>query len=119
MFLPKFDDGHSLRYHATHCLLNAQLDLYIADFAGCSISWSAPLIAPGSRYQPPGWNWKRKAMEEDDVFALGSVLYFIMVGTEPYADLEEVHSLFQTARFPNVDQFTCGREGLFRVAGMP
>ncbi|POR30943.1 3-phosphoinositide-dependent protein kinase 1 [Tolypocladium paradoxum] len=92
-------------------LLNAQLDLHIADFAGCSISGSAPLIAPGSRYQPPGGNWKRKAMEEDDVFALGSVFYFIMVGTEPYADLEEeeVHDLFQRAKFPNVDQLACGR----------
>ncbi|KND87662.1 3-phosphoinositide-dependent protein kinase 1 [Tolypocladium ophioglossoides CBS 100239] len=92
-------------------LLNAQLDLHIADFAGCSISGSAPLIAPGSRYQPPGWTWNRKATESDDVFALGSVLYFIMVGTEPYADLEEeeVHHLFQRAEFPNVDQLACGR----------
>ncbi|KYK57231.1 hypothetical protein DCS_04238 [Drechmeria coniospora] len=91
-------------------LLNAQLDLYIADFAGCSISGSARLVAPGSRYQPPGWNWKRKAVESDDVFALGSVLYFIIVGTEPYANLEEdeVHDLFQKAKFPNVDQLPCG-----------
>ncbi len=29
------------------------------------------------------------AIESDDVFALGSVLYFIMVRTEPYVDLEE------------------------------
>lgn len=92
-------------------LLSARLDLHVADFAGCSISGSAPLIAPGPRYQPPGWNWKRKAMAEDDVFALGSVLYFIMVGTEPYADLEEeeVHDLFQRAKFPNVDGIACGR----------
>ncbi|OAQ59760.1 protein kinase-like domain [Pochonia chlamydosporia 170] len=91
-------------------LLNAQLDLRISDFAGCSISGSPPLIAPGSRYQPPGWNWKRKAVEEDDVFALGSVLYFIMVGREPYPDLEEeeVHELFQGAKFPHVDQLPCG-----------
>lgn len=90
-------------------LLNAQLDLHIADFAGCSISGSAPLIAPGPRYQPTGWNWKRKAIEEDDVFALGSVSYFIMIGIEPYRDLEEeeVH-LFQRAKFPNVDQLACG-----------
>ncbi|PNY27595.1 3-phosphoinositide-dependent protein kinase 1 [Tolypocladium capitatum] len=47
-----------------------------------------------SRYQPPGWNWKRKAMEDDDVFALGSVSTSL-VGIEPYADLE-VHGLFQT-----------------------
>lgn len=91
-------------------LLNAELDLRISDFAGCSISGSRPLIAPGPRYQPPGWNWKRKAVEEDDVFALGSVLYFIMVGTEPYADLEEeeVEELFQGAKFPHVDQLPCG-----------
>lgn len=91
-------------------LLNAHLDLHVADFAGCSIFGSASLIAPGARYQPPGWNWKRKAMEEDDVFALGSVLYFIMAGKEPYADLEEedVHDLFQRAKFPTVDRLACG-----------
>ncbi|KJZ69933.1 hypothetical protein HIM_10671 [Hirsutella minnesotensis 3608] len=91
-------------------LLNAHLDLHIADFAGCSISGSPSLIAPGARYQPPRWSWKRKAMQEDDVFALGSVLYFIMVGTEPYADLEEetVHDLFQRSKFPKVDGLACG-----------
>lgn len=92
-------------------LLNAELDLRISDFAGCSVSGPSPVIAPGARYQPPGWNWKHKAVEQDGVFALGSVLYFIMVGTEPYADLEEqeVENLFHEAKFPHVvDQVPCG-----------
>ncbi|EFY84420.1 hypothetical protein MAC_09522 [Metarhizium acridum CQMa 102] len=91
-------------------LLNADLDLRISDFAGCSIAGSPPLVAPGPRYLPPGWSWNRKAVEADDIFALGSVLYFIIVGIEPYADLEEeeVEELFQGAKFPHVDQLSCG-----------
>ncbi|OAA35076.1 Protein kinase-like domain protein [Metarhizium rileyi] len=107
-------DVHAVQ--VVHCdvtprnfLLSAELDLRVSDFAGCSISGSSPLIAPGARYQPPGWNWKLKALEEHDLFALGSVLYFIMVGIELYADLEEdeAEDLFRGGEFPPVDHLPC------------
>lgn len=91
-------------------LLNATLDLHIADFAGSSVAGSIPTIAAGPRFLPPGWSWQRPAERTDDIFALGSVIYFIMVGEEPYADLleEEVEKLFREAVFPDVSHLACG-----------
>ncbi|KFH40493.1 cAMP-dependent protein kinase type-like protein [Hapsidospora chrysogenum ATCC 11550] len=84
-------------------ILGANLDLHIADFAGSSVAGSTPTIAAGPRYLPPGWSWTRPVQQTDDVFALGSVMYFIMVGEEPYADLseEDVEKKFAKAVFPD------------------
>ena len=51
-----------------------------------------------------------QGISKGDVFALGSVLYFIVVGMEPYGDLkeEEVDNLFKNGQFPNVDAIACG-----------
>ncbi|PMB68898.1 putative mitogen-activated protein kinase kinase kinase 7-like [Beauveria bassiana] len=83
-------------------LLNASLDLHIANFAGSSIGGSKSTIAAGARLQPPGWSWHLPAKAADDVFALGSVMYFIMTGEEPYPELpeENVEKLFQEKKFP-------------------
>lgn len=91
-------------------LLNATLDLHIADFAGSSVAGSTPTIAAGPRFQPPGWSWHLPAEKSDDIFALGSVIYFIMVGEEPYPKLleEEVRELFRDAVFPDVSHLICG-----------
>lgn len=91
-------------------MLNASLDLHIADFAGSSFAGSTPTIAAGPRFQPPGWSWHLPAKESDDVFALGSVIYFIMVGEEPYAELlqEDVEERFREAAFPDVSDVACG-----------
>jgi len=91
-------------------LLDAALSLHIADFAGSSIAGSTHEVAPGPRYQRPGWSWERKADQADDLFALGSVIYFIMVGVAPYSDVDEdeVERLFGEARFPDVSQLCCG-----------
>ncbi|PHH80907.1 hypothetical protein CDD80_5827 [Ophiocordyceps camponoti-rufipedis] len=101
----------------THCdfvprklLLDEQLHLYISGFAGSSVSGSSTLFCAGSRYLPPGWDCRAGSVASDDVFALGSVMYFIMTGTEVYADLEEdkAEELIQRAEFPVVDQIACG-----------
>ncbi|KAL2756567.1 hypothetical protein ACRALDRAFT_208498 [Sodiomyces alcalophilus JCM 7366] len=59
-------------------ILNATLDLHIADFAGSSVARSSPTVGPGPRYEPPNWSWHRPGNKSDDIFALGSVMYFIM-----------------------------------------
>jgi len=45
-----------------------------------------------------------------DVFALGSTIYEIMTGTQPYAHCtdEEVEALFKEGTFPPVDRIPCG-----------
>ncbi|ATY65979.1 kinase-like domain [Cordyceps militaris] len=91
-------------------LLNGSLNLYIADFAGSSVAGSPNTIAAGARFQPPGWSWHLPAKAADDIFALGSVMYFIMVGEEPYAELLEadVEKLFREGKFPQVSHLVCG-----------
>ncbi|PQK14387.1 hypothetical protein BB8028_0004g13170 [Beauveria bassiana] len=84
-------------------LLNSSLDLCICDFAG-SIFPGGPekTSAPGSRYQAGPWGRGYVPTKADDLFALGSVLYLIMTGNEPYIDLTdtEVERHFQAAEFP-------------------
>lgn len=90
-------------------MLNESLDLYIADFAGSSIAGSRPTVTTGPRFQRPGWRqWEPNYLE--DIFALGSVLYFIQTGHEPYDDIgdDEVQDRFEAAEFPDVSSLRYG-----------
>jgi serine/threonine protein kinase len=91
-------------------MLDGALELRIADCAGCSIAGSSPTITTSPRFQPPGWNWKRTPVLPDDIFALGSVLYLIMTGDEPHANVteDEVERRFNAADFPDVSMLSCG-----------
>ncbi|KGQ03805.1 hypothetical protein BB8028_0005g02690 [Beauveria bassiana] len=99
-------------------LLNGSLDLHIADFASSSIGGPKSTIAAVARFQPPGWSWHPPAKAADDVFALGSVMYFIMTGEEPYPGLpeENVEKLLQEKKFPQVSHLVCG--AVSKAAGM-
>jgi hypothetical protein len=46
-----------------------------------------------------------------DLFALGSSMYYIMAGHEPYNDSteDEVTDRYVRGEFPDVDSFECGR----------
>ena len=48
---------------------------------------------------------------KSDLFALGSVMYFIMAGREPYDGLseDEITARFSRGEFPQVDEFECGQ----------
>lgn len=89
-------------------MLNEALELHIADFAGSSVSGSRPTITTSPRFQRPGWDWK--PTHADDLFALGSVFYYIQTGHEPCPDIteEEVHDRFTAEIFPEVSMLRCG-----------
>ncbi len=90
-------------------VLNESLDLHIIDFAGSSIAGSRPTVTTGSRFQRPGWRMS-DAEYADDIFALGSVLYFIQTGHQPYHDIAEgeVTVRFNAAEFPDVSSLRHG-----------
>lgn len=91
-------------------LLNDDLDLRICDFAGSSFpGHTASWGAPGERYQSRPWTRGYVPTVADDVFALGSVLFYIASGKEPYAELEdeEVEARFGKQDFPSCGELDC------------
>jgi len=48
---------------------------------------------------------------QSDLFALGSVMYYIMSGHQPYDSLsdDEVTARYSRGEFPDVDAILCGR----------
>lgn len=89
-------------------MLNDVLDLFIADFAGCSISGCPPTIDVSPRFKRPGRG--RNPTHADDLFALGSVFYYIQTGHEPYHEIseEEAQDLFETGVLPQTATVGCG-----------
>ncbi|TPX14876.1 uncharacterized protein E0L32_004985 [Thyridium curvatum] len=108
-------------------LLDKNLDLRICDFAGSSFPGHLSLTgAPGPRYQSQLWTRDYIPTQADDIFGLGSVLYFIMCNEEPYSNLDEdeIESRFRNRNFPVSDHLDCGAviqscwEGRFTTAGV-
>lgn len=92
-------------------LVTEELELRICDFAGSSYPGHTVFTgAPGPRYQSKVWGRGYRPTQQDDIFSLGSVLYFIMTGEEPYSTLEdeEVEELFRKANFPATDELIYG-----------
>jgi len=91
-------------------LLDANLSIKIADFSGSSIQGSQPSACAGSRFLPPNFDWCQRPKIEDDLFGLGSTIYFIMTGQYPFAELDsdEVETNYKADKFPDVNGITCG-----------
>ena len=89
-------------------MLNDALELHIADFAGSSLSGSRPTIDASPRYRRPGRS--QMPTYADDLFALGSVLYYIQTGHEPYHDIaeNEAQDRFKAGIFPETTTLSCG-----------
>ena len=89
-------------------LLDIDLSLKICDFSGSSIDGSHTSIAPGVRYRVPGLARRhyQPATIKEDLFTLGSTIYFIATRYEPYSELtndDEIKRLYNKGVFPELD----------------
>ncbi|KAJ8129564.1 hypothetical protein O1611_g4067 [Lasiodiplodia mahajangana] len=89
-------------------LLDADLELKICDFGGSSLDGSPATIAPGVRYGLPRLRGKHipPATIKEDLFALGSTIYFVATGHEPYDELtdeDEVEKRYKDGVFPQLN----------------
>ena len=89
-------------------LLTDTLEAKVADFGGSSIDGSDLLVGVNASHALPGFDSSTLSVQAD-LFALGSVLYTIMVGSCPYQDLlkedkdHEIEALFAAGKFPETD----------------
>ncbi|KAL5335645.1 kinase-like protein [Aspergillus crustosus] len=104
-------------HNVIHCdlsprnfLLDSDLNLRIADFGGASLSGSDPSATPATRFRHPGYDFNAAPVFQDDIFSLGSLIYFIMTGYYPYEDLssDKVEKLYEINNFPDVSSITGG-----------
>ncbi|KAF1990327.1 kinase-like protein [Aulographum hederae CBS 113979] len=88
-------------------LLDANLDVKLADFAGSSMDGSELLVVVTASHLIPGENLSIQG----DLFALGSTLYRIATGLNPYSELEEdeIETRFLNGEFPETKSLgRCG-----------
>jgi serine/threonine protein kinase len=91
-------------------LLDGGLHLRIADFGGSSLEGSRATVCPGTRFEPPNFNWNSQQTIKDDLFSFGSAMYNIVTGERPYQEVssDEVRRLYQSREFPTVSGIPCG-----------
>jgi serine/threonine protein kinase len=83
-------------------LLDINLRIRICDFGGSSLDGSKALVAPGVRYRLPNLGG---GTVKEDLFALGSTIYFIATGHEAYEELideDQVGKLYKDGVFPGL-----------------
>jgi serine/threonine protein kinase len=98
-----------------NCFITSEYDLQLGDFQGqyrAQGNLHKGFCAEGTKsYLPrrPG-----TADHYSDLFAVGSAVYEIMTGHEPYEhldsidDMEEIESLFKDGKFPSTDHLLAG-----------
>jgi serine/threonine protein kinase len=103
-------------YNVIHCdvkpenfLLDSKFRLRIIDFSGSSMDGSYFSAVESARFCLPR-PWEAPSTILTDLFALGSTIYEIMTGMQPYAQYtdEEVETFFRRGMFPPVDSISCG-----------
>ena len=85
-------------------LLDAKISIKIYDFGGSSLDGSQATVTPAVRYYLPSVGG---ATIKEDIFALGSTIYFIATGKEPYEELtgeDQVEKLYKDGVFPELSQ---------------
>lgn len=95
--------------NTNNLLLDAELNALLSDFQGTYKGLdgyameSARYFLPRAAISPPN--------EVTDMFALGTLMYTIMVGIEPYLGLSEgeVEERYRKQEFPNTDDIVCGK----------
>ncbi len=90
-------------------LLDSQLRLRIVDFSGSRIDGERSSVLENTRFFLPR-PWNEPCTILTDLFALGSSIYEIMTGSQPYKELmdDEVESRYKKRHFPVVDDIPCG-----------
>ncbi|KAI0118703.1 hypothetical protein GGR51DRAFT_554393 [Nemania sp. FL0031] len=86
-------------------LLDANLSLRICDFSRSSLDSPQAIVAPGVRYRPLSLSKRQiqPATIKEDLFALGSTIYFIATRHAPYDELtdeNQVKKLYKDGVFP-------------------
>lgn len=93
-------------------LLDADMGLKITDFSGSSIDGSRAMVCPGTRYSTPDPHWKpgKPSTVNEDLFSLGSTIYYIIMGKAPFDNLldEEVERKYLNREFPDLTGVACG-----------
>lgn len=91
-------------------LLDSDLNLKIADFGGVSLCGAEPSATPATRFRPPGYDWNAAPVFGDDIFSLGSLIYFIMTDCYPYEEVpsDKIEKLYEVQEFPDVSHLICG-----------
>ncbi|OAA54775.1 Protein kinase-like domain protein [Niveomyces insectorum RCEF 264] len=92
----------------TNLLLDGDLNLRIADFGGCSLLGQPPyILESGPFYLPAAWRDKDElgCNAATDLFALGSCIFQIATGRQPYDGMEDgdVEKKFASREFPSLD----------------
>ncbi|KAK0729121.1 kinase-like domain-containing protein [Apiosordaria backusii] len=104
-------------YGIIHCdvkpenfLLDSAYRLKIIDFSGSSFDGILGSAFEGTRFCLPR-SWDDESTVRTDLFALGSTIYEIMTGRQPYHDLpdDEVEARYSQQIFPEVQAVHCGQ----------
>jgi len=90
-------------------LLDSELRLRIVDFSGSCIDGKGSFVLENTRFFLPR-SWEEPCTVLTDLFALGSSIYEIMTGSQPYKELTdgEVESRFKKRHFPAIDNIPYG-----------
>lgn len=104
--------GHGVMHcdvQALNFVLDEELRLKIIDFEGSSLDGCEAGALERDRFFLPR-DWREPSTATTELFALGSLVYEIMTGREPYAEVkdDEVEALFVEKKFPPVDDLPCG-----------
>jgi serine/threonine protein kinase len=91
-------------------LLDENLGLRIIDFGGSSVRGSRATACPGTRFEPPHFDWNSPQTIKDDLFSFGSTIYYILTGERPYQEVpsDEVRRRYELYEFPDVSAISCG-----------
>ncbi|KAK3378992.1 kinase-like domain-containing protein, partial [Lasiosphaeria ovina] len=99
-------------FSTANILLDASMNAIVCDFSSSSIDGYRPQSA--TSIEPSFYRPHRRARDsytvQDDLFALGSLLYELVTRTRPYQDLKgnEVGRLYRDGEFPPVDHLAVG-----------